>query len=139
LRSLLSGGWKEEGESSDGLAMAYWPGISTGAVDVFYSQRLPYGTQQLIETLKRLFQGGSFNLFSGKILSQDGAVHSESDESLSPAHIIAMDWLCENVIGSIPDISQLKPEALPLVRLQGINDTARPDPRAFAWTGTDNG
>ncbi len=139
LRSLLSGSWKDEGESTDGLAMAYWPGISTGAVDVFYSQRLPYGTQQLVEMLRGLFQGGAFNPFSGRILSQDGTVHSESDESLSPARIIAMNWLCDNVIGSIPDLTQLKSEAHPLVRLQGINDTARPDPRTFAWTGTDNG
>ena len=139
LRSLLSGSWNNDSASADGLAMAYWPGISTGAVDVFYSQRLPYGTQQLVESLKTLFQSGSFNPFSGKILSQDGMVHSESDESISPAHVIAMNWLCDNVIGAIPDISQLKPEAHPLVRLQGLNDAARPDPRAFAWTGTDNG
>ncbi len=68
-------------------------------------------------------------------MSQDGAVHSEIDEGLSPAQVIAMDWLCDNVIGSIPDLAQLKPEAHPLVRLQGINDTARPDPSSFAWTG----
>ena len=135
LRSLLSGSWNDDSESADGLAMAYWPGISTGAVDVFYSQRLPDGVQQLVEMIKRLLQSGSFNLFSGKIVSQDGAVHSEIDEGLSPAQVIAMDWLCDNVIGSIPDLAQLKPEAHPLVRLQGINDTARPDPSSFAWTG----
>ena len=137
LRSLLSGSWNDDSESADGLAMAYWPGISTGAVDVFYSQRLPDGVQQLVEMIKRLLQIGSFNLFSGKIVSQDGAVHSEIDEGLSPAQVIAMDWLCDNVIGSIPDLAQLKPEAHPLVRLQGINDTARPDPSSFAWTGAD--
>ena len=137
LRSLLSGSWNDDSESADGLAMAYWPGISTGAVDVFYSQRLPDGVQQLVEMIKRLLQSGSFNLFSGKIVSQDGAVHSEIDEGLSPAQVIAMDWLCDNVIGSIPDLAQLKPEAHPLVRLQGINDTARPDPSSFAWTGAD--
>ena len=137
LRSLLSGSWNDDSQSADGLAMAYWPGISTGAVDVFYSQRLPDGVQQLVEMIKRLLQSGSFNLFSGKIVSQDGAVHSEIDEGLSPAQVIAMDWLCDNVIGSIPDLAQLKPEAHPLVRLQGINDTARPDPSSFAWTGAD--
>ena len=138
LRSLLSGSWKEASGSSDGMAMAYWPGISTGAIDVFYSQRLPYGTQQLIEMIRGLFQSGSFNPFSGKIVSQDGSVHSESDEQLSPARIVTMDWLCDNVIGAIPDLDQLRPEAHPLVRLQGINDSARPDPRAIAWTGADS-
>ena len=50
-----------------------------------------------------------------------------------------MNWLCDNVIGSIPDLSQLKPEAHPLVHLQGIYDAAQPDPNSFAWTGTDRG
>ncbi len=137
LRSLLSGSWQSGVEQSSRLAMAYWPGISTGAIDVFYSQRLPDGTQHLAETLKGLFRSGGFNPFSGRIVSQDGAVHSESGEELSPARIIAMNWLCDNVIGSIPDMSQLIPAARPLVRLQGIYDSARPDPRALTWTGAN--
>ena len=137
LRSILNGTWKEVSDVSDGLAMAYWPGIPTGAIDVFYSQRLPNGTQQLVEVLKRLLQSGTFNPFSGKIVSQDGAVHSEDDEALSPARVIAMNWLCDNVIGSIPDLSDLRPEAHALVRLQGLNDSARPDPATYAWTGSD--
>jgi len=31
-----------------------------------------------------------------------------------------MDWLCENVEGTIPSFEQLKPESRQLVRLQGI-------------------
>ena len=138
LRSLLSGSWKEDSDSVDGLAMAYWPGISTGAVDVIYSQRLPNGTQQLVEMIKGLFAGGSFNPFSGKILSQDGVIRSESDAGLSPAQVVTMDWLCDNVIGAIPDLNQLRRDAQPLVRLQGLNDIDRPDPSSFAWTGTDH-
>lgn len=137
LRSLLSGSWEEESDSVDGMAMAYWPGISTGAVDIIYSQRLPDGTQRLVEMVKGLFAGNAFNPFSGRIVSQDGAVRSDSDAGLSPAEVVTMDWLCDNVIGFVPDLSQLRREALPLVRLQGLNDIVHPDPSAFAWTGAD--
>ena len=137
LRSLLNGCWEEESDSVDGLAMAYWPGISTSAVDVIYSQRLPDGTQQLAEMIKGLFAGGAFNPFSGRIVSQDGVVRASGDTGLSPAEVVTMDWLCDNIIGFIPDLSQLRREALPMVRLQGLNDIARPDPSSFAWTGAD--
>lgn len=138
LRSALSGSWKNDAGSNSAQALGYWPGLSTGAIDVFYSQRLPAGTKQLAEALKSLLQGCLLNPFSGKIVSQDGTVRSQEDEELSPACIIAMNWLCDNVIGSIPELNQLRPEAHPLVRLQGIYDSTRPDPSSFAWTGLEN-
>ena len=134
LNSLLSGSWKNDADGSSSQALGYWPGFSTGAIDVFYSQRLPVGTQRLADVLRRLLQSGEFNPFSGKIVSQDGVVQTDGDDELSPGEIITMDWLCDNVLGTIPDLSQLKPEAHPIVRLQGINDGRRPDPSTFSWT-----
>lgn len=134
LNSLLSGSWKNDAEANDSQALGYWPGFSTGAIDVFYSQRLPAGTQRLADMLRRLLQGGQFNPFSGKITSQDGVIQTDGDDEISPANIIAMDWLCDNVLGTVPDLAQLRPEAHPIVRLQGINDGRRPDPSTFSWT-----
>ena len=31
-----------------------------------------------------------------------------------------MDWLCDNVIGEIPEFEQILPEARDIVRMQGI-------------------
>ena len=134
LNSLLSGSWKNDADDNGSQALGYWPGFSTGAIDVFYSQRLSAGTQRLADMLRRMMQSGEFNPFSGKIVSQDGVVQTDGDDELSPGEIITMDWLCDNVLGTIPDLAQLKPEAHPIVRLQGINDGRRPDPSTFAWT-----
>ena len=38
-----------------------------------------------------------------------------------------MDWLCDNVIGTFPELNQLKAEARPFVSMQGIKVTKAPD------------
>ncbi len=135
LRSVMTGGWERADDMGQPAAMAYWPGMATGAVDVVTSRRLPEGTRQLSGLLRDLLRGGGYKLFSGRIVSQDGIERAAEDEVLTPARIIAMDWLADNVIGSIPDVGSLRPEAQPLVRLEGINVTARPDPDSISWTG----
>ena len=135
LRSLSNGSWKDADDRD--LATAYWPGISTGAVEVFSSRRLPPGTQQLADMLIRLFQTGAFNPFSSRIVSQDGMVHAQSDEPLSPAEIVTMDFLVDNVIGTLPDIDQLRQDARPLVRLQGLNAENPLDPTQLTWQEND--
>ena len=134
LRSVLTGGWESDEDLAPRLAMAYWPGMPTGAVDVFCSRRLPEGTRRLTDMLREWLRDGRNNLFSGRIVSQDGQAHTAEDESLTPARVLAMNWLVDNVIGSIPDIESLRPEAQPLVRLQGLGVMERPDAGAFNWT-----
>jgi len=46
-----------------------------------------------------------------------------------------MDWLLDNVVGDLPDLSALKEEAHALVGLQGIKHTTGPDASSFSWTG----
>ena len=38
----------------------------------------------------------------------------------SPEEILHMDWLCDNVYGSIPDFEELSEKAQAITRLQGI-------------------
>ena len=135
LRSVLTGGWESDEDVAPRLAMAYWPGMSTGAVDVICSRRLPEGTRRLVALLRDWLRDGRNNLFSGRIVSQDGVERAAADESLNPARVVAMDWLADNVIGSIPDIESLRPEAQPLVKLQGLFAADRPDAAAINWTG----
>ena len=45
----------------------------------------------------------------------------QKPKKLSPDEVIRMDWLADNVIGSIPTMDQLIEEAKPLVQLQGVN------------------
>ncbi|MBQ2956499.1 MAG: BMP family ABC transporter substrate-binding protein [Clostridia bacterium] len=136
IRSILSGSWKGEATIGSGRqALNYWLGMSAEAIEVFCSRKLPADTQKLVKLLIRNIQSGAYNPFSGLMVDQSGVTQCKDNEELSPADIIAMDWLLDNVVGDMPDLSMLKEEAQALVSLQGIKNTAGPDTSAFSWTG----
>jgi len=136
VRSILSGSWKSDAETGNGRqALNYWLGMSAEAIEVFCSRKLPAGTQSLVRMLIHNIQTGSYNPFSGLLIDQQGNRRNEDDKELTPAEIIAMDWLLDNVVGELPDLSELKEEAHALVGLQGVKQTAGPDTSSFSWTG----
>lgn len=122
LRSMMSGAWKSDDAAGATQALNYWWGMSAGVIDVICSQKLPAATAKLVDLLKKTICSGDFNPFSGALYSQDGVVLEQDDAVLMPEDIITMDWLAENVIGSIPTIDELKDEAKPIVLLQGLID-----------------
>ena len=63
---------------------------------------------------------GSIDPFFRRIVAQDGTVKNDGRYRFSPTEILHMDWLCENVIGTIPAFEDLLPSAQPLVRELGI-------------------
>jgi basic membrane lipoprotein Med (substrate-binding protein (PBP1-ABC) superfamily) len=126
VKSILNGNWNQEIPHDKNASINYWWGLSSGMIDVICSQKLPSGTSQLIKLLKKEIISGDFNPFSGTIYSQKGLVHShnvyaeDTGAGISVDEIIIMDWLADNVVGSIPDIDDLTDEAKALVQLQGI-------------------
>ncbi len=82
--------------------------------------------RQLAELLQRDIENGSLRPFHRVIRSQDGTVCSDGGRWFSPEEILHMDWLCENVDGSIPKFEDLLPFAQPIVRLQGIDRDCLP-------------
>ena len=93
--------------------------MSSGVVDVLCSRSLPEGTQRLVTLLRRTICNSNFSVFSDLLLAQGGKVIQETG-TMSPEAIIHMDWLADNVVGSIPRLEELIPEARPLVQLQGV-------------------
>ena len=55
-----------------------------------------------------------------QITSQTGVAQADPEKSLAPEEIMRMDWLAENVIGAIPKTEELKEQAEPVVRQQGV-------------------
>ncbi len=102
------------------IAVNYWWGMSAGVIDIICSKNLPQGTKRLITFLSQSIQSGSFHPFS-TICSQDGVCRCREDQKLSPKEIVTMDWLADNVAGSVPKMQELTEEAKELVRLQGID------------------
>ena len=119
IHNIIEGNWKNT-ESPGSRSLNYWWGMSAGIVDVICSGSLPQGTQRLVELLKKTICEGEFNPFSGVLYSQNGIIQEEKEKTLTPEKIITMDWLCENVIGRIPKMSELTEHAKPVVMEQGI-------------------
>lgn len=121
IRTIMDGTWKYD--DNDGIkAINYWWGLSAGVVDVIHSQNLPIGTRRLVQLLKDNITRGEFNPFSGILYSQNGMVQSDPDRTLSPEEIIRMDWLAENVIGSIPAQKELTEQAKPVTQQSGLEN-----------------
>ena len=120
IRTIMDGTWKYDDSSSATKAINYWWGMSAGVIDVVYSKYLPNGTKRLAELLKTTISSEVFNPFSGVLFSQDGVVEENPDKTLLPEEIMTMDWLAENVSGSIPKKEELKEQAEPVIKEQGV-------------------
>ena len=120
ILTILDGTWKYDDDLAGKKAINYWWGMSEGVVDVVFSKHLPIGQKRLSGLLKTAICTEAFNPFSGILYAQNGAVTEDPEGSLSPEEIMTMDWLAENVIGSIPDSGELKEQAAPVVEQQGV-------------------
>lgn len=122
IRSILAGTWKSE-ETGKVKSVNYWWGMSSGVIDVICSHNLPVGTARLVSLLRKTICEESFNPFSGILYSQDGVIQEDENTTLTPERIITMDWLAENIIGSIPKMADLQEKAKPVVLQQGVEPT----------------
>lgn len=119
VKSILNGTWKQE-QKGKNESINYWWGMSSGMIDVICSKRLPSGTMQLIELLKKSICSGEFNPFAGEIYSQDGLVKKSIPDGVTAEEIVTMDWLADNIIGSIPKMDDFIDDAKPVVQVQGV-------------------
>ena len=118
IRSILAGGWKKEKGVS--TALNYWLGMDSGVIGVEYSPRLPEGVRQMAMILEDGLRNGTLDPFKRKIIAQDGSIKNDGTRSLSPEELLHMDWLCENVVGSIPPFEEILPYSQTMVRELGI-------------------
>ena len=123
IQTIMDGTWKYDDNPATMQAINYWWGMSSGVVDVICSQNLPIGTKRLVDLLKNTICTGEFNPFSGVLYSQEGVVQNNPNKSLTPEEILTMDWLAENVVGSIPKEEELQEASRPVISQQGIDIT----------------
>lgn len=119
-RTIMNGTWKYDDDPAANKAINYWWGMSSGVIDVICSQNLPEGTKRLVDFLRKTISSGELNPFLGVLHSQDGVVQSDPGRSLTPEEIITMDWLAQNVIGSIPEEEELTEQSWPVISQQGV-------------------
>ena len=117
VRAILSGTW----DTAKGQAVNDWWGLSSGVIDVKLSEKLPEGVKALAEFLKEGLRSGTIDPFKRKLVAQDGTVINDGSRSLSAEELLHMDWLCDNVNGTIPRFEELLPISRPTVRLLGVH------------------
>ena len=118
IRSIREGTWKED--KANPKAVNYWLGMDSQVISVRLADRLPAGVKALAELLQNAMSAGTLDPFARRILSQDGTVKNDGTKVFTPEELLKMDWLCENVVGTIPAFDELLPMAQPMVRELGI-------------------
>ena len=104
VRSLLHGTWDETSDDNQVRAVNYWYGMSSGVIDIRYAPGLPYQTRKLVQLLRNGIVEGSINPFGGELHSQNGVVQIEGFPPLPSTQIVEMNWLADNVVGTIPQL-----------------------------------
>jgi len=117
IRSILHGA--KPGEKPQ-AAVNYWLGMDSGVIGLNMSDRLPEGVRALAEHLNRSIANRTLDPFARKIVAQDGTVKNDGTATFTPDELLHMDWLCDNVIGTIPTFEEILPVSQSLVRELGI-------------------
>ena len=118
IRSIFSGGWKREKGVS--TALNYWLGMDSGVIGLNLSDKLPEGVRQMAKLLQKGLEDGAIDPFHRRIVAQDGSVKNDGTHCFTPPEMLHMDWLCDNVIGSIPPFEEILPISQNMVRELGI-------------------
>ena len=118
VRSILNGSWEKGRDNRH--AVNYWWGMASGVIDVELADSLPEGLLHLSKLLREGLRSGSLDPFKRKLVAQDGRVINDGTRTLTPEELLHMDWLCENVDGSIPPFEEIAPFARDMVRELGV-------------------
>lgn len=118
IKTILSGGMQKE--KGSGTALNYWFGLDSGVIDLKLSDKLPQGVRQMAKLLYEAVKQGNIDPFGRKIIAQDGTVKNDGTESFTSEQILRMDWLCDNVIGSIPSYEEIMPTSRNMVQELGV-------------------
>ena len=118
VESALAGTLKDD--KANLRAVNYWLGMDSGLIDIALSDLVPEGVRIMAEVLRAGIRERTLDPFRRKLVTQDGRIISDGFRRLSPDELLRMDWLCHNVIGSIPTFDELIPTSQSLVRELGI-------------------
>ena len=118
IRAILNGNWDKGKDNRH--AVNYWWGMASGVIDVRLADGLPTGLVQLCDVLREGLRNGTLDPFHRRLVAQGGEVISTGDRGLTPEELLHMNWLCENVEGSIPTFDEIAHFARDTVRELGI-------------------
>ncbi len=121
LRRIQDKSFQAEYEESDKALNYYW-GMSAGTVKVRCSDKVPPSTRQMSRLLQSSIRAELCHPFRGEIYLQDGR---KLEGALTPEQIINMDWLVENIEGSIPTYEELNEIGKATVDMVGVEPAVK--------------
>ena len=125
VRSLLNGG--VDSLRDEKHAVNDWWGINTGVVNLEVDNELPAGVKLLGNILKSGIVKEEIHPFQGRIVDQNGNLISDGAHEFTPEELMRINWLNDNIEGTIPSFDEILPRSQNLVRLLGIyRDTIPP-------------
>ena len=123
-RRILDKTLQDEYDSSNRALNYYW-GMAAGVVDVQWSSDLPDGAQKLARTLKQGICQEVCDPFMAPVRNQAGEVVVSAGSAMEPGQIMEMDWLVENVVGTIPGYDELKTFSKATVDVMGVGSSTK--------------
>ena len=121
IKTILNDTWPDANAARKDQALNYWWGMSAGVIDVILSKHLSYYSFKMIDALKSSLISGALHPFEGELHSQDGTIRgAENVMHLSNEEIVGMDWLNDNVVGSLPEAWSLNEVAKTTVHTSGV-------------------
>lgn len=121
VQTILNDAWNVESDEAKDKALNYWWGMSAGVIDVNMCESMvPYSTRKLISAIKKTITEDLCNPFDGELWSQEGLIKGADSPRLTNDEIISMNWLCDNVVGTIPAFDELNEQAQKIVKANGM-------------------
>ena len=106
--------------SGSSKALNYYWGMSAGVVELQLSDALPDSVRKLAVFLRDGIRAGTCDPFRGPLYDQSHKRRSDEGERLSVERIVNMDWLNDNVVGSLPKYEQLDDTGKATVGVAGV-------------------
>lgn len=122
LRRIRDRSFQSEYQDSRKALNYYW-GMSAGVVELRCSDKLPDSAKKLAAFLRDGICSGSCRPFRGPLYAQGGRQVIGEDSALSTEDIINMDWLVDNIVGTIPAYEELSDVGKATVGIVGVPST----------------
>ena len=83
---------------------------------------LSYYSNKMVDAIRRALLAGIMHPFAGKLVDQNGRVIRSGQEEghMTNEEIVSMDWLNDNVVGSLPSEWQLTETGKKTVKISGV-------------------
>ena len=107
LRIILNGGWNSREKAEKNQPVNYWFGLEAQVIDVIQSDELPYYSRKMLGMLRDGIISHRINPFRGELHSQTGRISGRGAAALESGQIIKMNWLNDNVEGTIPSPEEI--------------------------------